>query len=102
LFLITLQILFEIHAKYSKNPTTVYGLDGLGLIPGARFSILHSFQTGSGAHQPPIQWVLAALSTGIKRPGVKLATHLHLMPRTRMVSYNSNSLYVFIEYCLIS
>jgi hypothetical protein len=31
------------------------------------FSLLHSIQTGSGAHQPPIQWVLGAISLGVKR-----------------------------------
>jgi hypothetical protein len=37
-----------------------------------------------GPTQPPIQWVLGALSLGIKRPGVKLTTHLHLVLRSRM------------------
>jgi hypothetical protein len=33
--------------------------------------------------QPPIQRVLGALSLGIKRPGVKLTTHVQLLPRSR-------------------
>jgi hypothetical protein len=33
--------------------------------------------------QPPIQWVQEALSLGVKRPFVKLTTHLHLMQRSR-------------------
>jgi hypothetical protein len=37
--------------------------------------------------QPPIQWVPEALSLGVKRPGsVKLTTHLHLVPRSKMLS----------------
>jgi hypothetical protein len=48
----------------------VYGLDGRGSISGKgkTFSVLHSFQTGSGRTQPPIQWVPWALSPGVKRP----------------------------------
>jgi len=33
---------------------------------------------------PPIQWVPGALTPGVKRPGMKLTTHLHLVPRLRM------------------
>jgi hypothetical protein len=36
---------------------------------GQHFALLHRVQTGSGAHQPHIQWVPGALSTVIKRPG---------------------------------
>jgi hypothetical protein len=32
------------------------------------FPLLYSVQTGSGAHQPPIQWELGALSPAVKRP----------------------------------
>jgi hypothetical protein len=35
---------------------------------GQEFSLLHVVQTGCGAHQPPIQWVLGALSM-VKWPG---------------------------------
>jgi hypothetical protein len=34
--------------------------------------------------QPPILGVPGALSLGIKRPGVKLTTNFHLVPRSRM------------------
>jgi hypothetical protein len=33
------------------------------------FSVLHSVQTGSGATQPPLRWLLAVLSSEVKRPG---------------------------------
>jgi hypothetical protein len=33
------------------------------------FSLHHRVQTGSGALQPPIQWVSGTLSLGVKRPG---------------------------------
>jgi hypothetical protein len=36
-----------------------------------------------GPIQPPIQWVPGALSLGVKRPGVKLTTHLHLVPSSK-------------------
>jgi hypothetical protein len=48
-------------------------------LAGARdFSLLHSVQTGSGG--PTIQWVLGGSSQGMK-----LTTHLHLVPRSRTV-----------------
>jgi hypothetical protein len=50
-----------------------YGLDergsGVRFPAGAgNFSLHHRVQNGSGAHQPPIQWVPGALSLGVKRP----------------------------------
>jgi hypothetical protein len=33
------------------------------------FSLLHSVQTDSGAHQPPIQWIKGAVTPGVKRQG---------------------------------
>jgi hypothetical protein len=43
-----------------------------------------------GPTQPPVQWVLGSLSLGVKWPGVKLTTHLHLVPRLKNVwSYTS-------------
>jgi hypothetical protein len=38
-------------------------------------------RTALGPTQPRIQWVPGALSLGVKRRGVKLTTHLHLVPR---------------------
>jgi hypothetical protein len=50
-----------------------YGLDDRGyrvrFSAGAgNFSSHHRVQNGSGATQPPIQWVPGTLSLGIKRP----------------------------------
>jgi hypothetical protein len=44
------------------------------------FSFLHNVQTGSGAH-----WSSYTMGTGDFPRGVKLTTHLHLVPRLRMV-----------------
>jgi hypothetical protein len=48
-------------------------------VGAGNFSHHHRVQNGSGAHPIPIQWVPGALSLG-----VKLTTHLHLVPRSRM------------------
>jgi hypothetical protein len=37
-----------------------------------------------GPIQPPIQCVPGALIVGVKQPGVKLTTHLHLPPRSKI------------------
>jgi hypothetical protein len=34
--------------------------------------------------QPRIQWIAEAFFLGVKRPGVKLTTHFHLVPMSRM------------------
>jgi hypothetical protein len=47
---------------------------GLGIFPFATVS-----RTALGLTQPPIQWVLGALSLGVKL----LTTHLHLVSRSR-------------------
>jgi len=48
-------------------------LDDQGSIPSrgsnGNFSLHHCIQTGSGADPAPIQWVLGALSKGVKWPG---------------------------------
>jgi hypothetical protein len=36
-----------------------------------------------GSTQPPIKWVPGALSRGLRGRGVKLTTHLQLVPRSR-------------------
>jgi hypothetical protein len=40
-------------------------------------------RTTPGPTQPAIQWVPGALSLGVKRPGMKLTTHLHLVPMSK-------------------
>jgi hypothetical protein len=42
------------------------------------------FRPAWGPTQPPIQWVPGALSLGVKRPGREAATHLQLVPRSRI------------------
>jgi hypothetical protein len=44
--------------------------------------------------QPPIQWVSGTVSPGISGKGVKLTTHLHLMPKLRMVELHLHYPYV--------
>jgi hypothetical protein len=70
----------------SVGIATGYGPDGRGI--GVRFAtgerelfIVHSVQTGSGAHPAyTIQWVPRALSRGVKQ-----TTHLRLVRRLRML-----------------
>jgi hypothetical protein len=60
-----------------------YGLDGRGSIPSrARF---FSAPQRLGPTQAPIQWVPGALPRGWSGRGVKLTSHVHLVPRSRMV-----------------
>jgi hypothetical protein len=68
-------------------------LDGLGSILGsARFSLLHSIQTGYGPTQSLIQWVPGPLSPGVKRQGLKLTGHLHRVPRSKKMELHIPSL----------
>jgi hypothetical protein len=48
---------------------TGYGLDDRLSIPGRGkiFRLLHSIQTGSGATQPPIQWLPGVRSPDVER-----------------------------------
>jgi hypothetical protein len=69
---------------------TGYGLDNQGLIPGGArdvfledFSVIHDIQTRSEA--PPV-------GNGLFPQGVKVTTHLHLVPRLRMVGLYLQSL----------
>jgi hypothetical protein len=55
-----------------------------------------------GPTQPPIQWVPGALSLEVKQLGMKLTTHLHIVPKTKNEwSYTSTTQYAFIVWCLI-
>jgi hypothetical protein len=78
----------------SVGIATGYGFDSRGLIPGRgkRCSVVYSLQTGSGAH--PASY---PMGTGGRFPrrGVKLTTHLHLVPRSRMLE-----LYLHFLICL--
>jgi hypothetical protein len=70
-------------------------LVGQGSIAGRDkrfFSI--TFRPALGLTQPPIQWILVAVSPRAKLPGCeaeKLTTHIHLVPRSRMVELYLNS-----------
>jgi hypothetical protein len=67
----------------SVSIATAYGLGGRGSIPGKgkRCSLLHSVQTGSVAH--PASYTMGTVGSfpGVNRQGMKLTTHLHLVPR---------------------
>jgi hypothetical protein len=53
--------------------------------------------------QSSIQWVPRAFSFGVRGRGVKLTTHLHLLPRLKNVwIYASTPQYAFMEWCLVS
>jgi hypothetical protein len=55
-----------------------------------------------GPTQLLVQWVPGALSLGVKRPGVKLTTQLHLVPRSRMSgAIPPLPVYVFMAWCLV-
>jgi hypothetical protein len=55
-----------------------------------------------GPTQPPIQWVPGVLSLGVKRPAVKLTTHLHIVSRSKNEwSYTSTPQYVFMAWYLV-
>jgi hypothetical protein len=42
---------------------------GFNSLQGQEFSLLHSIQTGPGAHPAYIQWVTGALSLEVQQPG---------------------------------
>jgi hypothetical protein len=43
----------------------------------------HRVQNGSGAHPASYPMGTRGSFPGVKRPGVKLTTHLHLVPRSK-------------------
>jgi len=48
------------------------------------------------------KWVLEAFPWGWSDRGVKLTTHLHLVPRSKNAwSYTSTPQYVFMAWCLV-
>jgi hypothetical protein len=81
----------------SFDIVTGYRLDGLGLNPGRGKIFLFSTvsKLALGLIQPSIQWELGHFLQGLSGQGVKLTTHLHLVPRSRMVE-----LYFHSTICL--
>jgi hypothetical protein len=68
------------------------------ILAGARdFSLFHNAQTGSGAH--PASYVMDTGGKGGR--DVKLTTHLHLVPRLRMVELYLHPPYIFMAWCFI-
>jgi hypothetical protein len=53
-------------------------------IGAGNFSLPHRTQTALMPTQPPIRWIPCTVSLGVKPPGVKLTTPLHIVPRSRM------------------
>jgi hypothetical protein len=81
-----------------------YGLDDRGSrvrfpVGAGNFLFTTASRTALGPTQPPIQWVTGALSLGVKRPGVKLTTHLHLVPRSKNEwNYTSTTQYALMVW----
>jgi hypothetical protein len=66
---------------------TGYAMDGRGSNPGSDKIFLFSISSGPalGPNQPPTQWLSGSLSLRGNGWGVKMTTHLHLVPRSRIV-----------------
>jgi hypothetical protein len=64
-------------------PGYLYSIHGRGM-KGFCFHFTTASRTTLEPTQAPIQWVPGALSLGIKWQGLKLHSHLHLMPRSGM------------------
>jgi hypothetical protein len=75
--------------------TTDYGLGaGVLFLSGENdFSFLYSVRTGSGAHPASYPVLFPRGKSGW---GVMLTTHLHLVPRSRMVELYFHSPYFFM------
>jgi hypothetical protein len=74
------------------------GGGGLGI-----FLFTTASRTALGPTQPPIQWVPGAFFPwGQSGRGVKLTTHVHLVPRSKNAwSYTSTPQYAFRAWCLV-
>jgi hypothetical protein len=72
------------------NSWSGYGMDDRAIevqfpVQAKDLSCSLCVQTGSGAHQPPVQWVPGVLSPRLKRGrDVTLTAHPHLVPKSRM------------------
>jgi hypothetical protein len=79
---------------------TSYGLDDRGVgvrVPVGSRIFSKSSRPALGSTQTPIQWVRGALSQWESGWGVKLTTHLQLVPRSRkMWIYTSPPPYAFM------
>jgi hypothetical protein len=72
------------HSRYSnwlRLDDRGVGVPSPGRVKNFLFST--SSRPALGPTQPPIEWVPGVLSQGVKRGGVKLTTHLQLVPRSR-------------------
>jgi hypothetical protein len=82
-----------------------YGLDDWGFESRQRlgiFLITTASRRALEPTQPPFQWVPGALSLGQSGRGVKLTTHLQLVPRSKNAwSYTSTPQYVFMAWCSV-
>jgi hypothetical protein len=84
---------------------TGYGLNdrvfGVRFPAGAGIFLDTISRPALGPTQPPIRWVLRALSLSIKRPG-RESDHSHLVPRSKNEwSYTSTPQYVFMAWWLV-
>jgi hypothetical protein len=68
------------HVLSSVGIAMVYGLHSLIHGRGKRFFCI---PRRLGPTKPPIQWIGGVLSPGVSVRGMKLTTHLHLVPRSR-------------------
>jgi hypothetical protein len=97
---------YESHDS-SVGIATGYGLvdrDSGVLFPSGagNLSLLHSVQTGSGFHPASYPEDTGGFFPGLKRPGMKLTAHLHLVPRSRKRgAVPPLAQYVFMAWCLI-
>jgi hypothetical protein len=82
-----------------------YGMDDLGFESRGglgSFFLHHRVHTGSGAHPASYPIGTRAISLRVKRRGVKLTTHLHLVLRSRMRgAIPPLPQYAFMEWCSV-
>jgi hypothetical protein len=62
------------------------------------FIFSNAFRASLESIQPSLQWVPGALSPGIRRPGIKLTTHLSGVEVQNKRSYTSSPPYFFVAF----